>query len=582
MTYIPAVVANVSAVNSTTTALTAGQTFTGTPEDVSQYSSLSVSFYVQPPTATGNIFVQFSNTNSISNWIAISNTVTQVNSTNSNGFTLDTTMTCQYLRVIYVNDSVAQTTFTIQSIFHPQARVAQKTTRYAETPTDYSDMINTRSMIWGKTAGGAVYEPIYGNGENSLITAIVDPRTSYGDIQVAEITPIAQIDFTYGTNTVSTTNVRYGSNATVAVSNSLLVLTANAAGGVSMASLSPKKFVKYRAGQGTLARFTALFTASTSPAQSFQFAGQGFLHPTSNIILDGCGFGYAGNTFGIHYINNSSNTFIPQTQWNYDTMLGGTKSGKIIDPTKLNIYETKFQYLGGGNIFYYVFNDFDGRKVLVHMIRNAGTQTASIFSNPSLRVTWYANSYAVGNLTPVVVKAGSCGHFIEGKKLYNGPKGGVSGVYTSVPVNGTKYSVVAIRNATFFNGVPNRSQLHFRNVSASVAGGGLNITIVSIMKNPTATYASFTPYSGTTADGGVTITGGQSSASSNVANGIAVTGGNTIFTSTLADHPSSTYADLTEYDIVAYPGDVVVMVVATSGNGTTGDAGASLTWSEDI
>lgn len=62
MTYIPLATANVSVANSTSTALGAGQTFTGTPEDVSQYSSPSVSYYVQPPTATGNVYIQFSNT----------------------------------------------------------------------------------------------------------------------------------------------------------------------------------------------------------------------------------------------------------------------------------------------------------------------------------------------------------------------------------------------------------------------------------------------------------------------------------------------------------------------------------------
>jgi len=40
--------------------------------------------------------------------------------------------------------------------------------------------------------------------------------------------------------------------------------------------------------------------------------------------------------------------------------------------------------------------------------------------------------------------------------------------------------------------------------------------------------------------------------------------------------------DLTEYDIVAYPGDLVVLCIAVSGGGAKGDFGASVTWSEDI
>lgn len=581
MTYIPAVTANVSTLNSTSSNLAPNATFTGVAEDVSQYSSLSVSFYVTPPTATGNIFLQFSNT--ASPFYAVSNTITQINSTNSNGFTLNTTMTCQYFRVKYINDSTNQTGLMIQSIYHPQARIAQKTSRFNETPTDYSDLINTRSMIWGKTLGGGVYEPIAGNGENSLVTAIVDPRTSYGDIQVAEITPVAQIDFSYGINTVMTVSTKAGSNANVTSSNSLLTLTANAASGYSTAFLTTKKFVKYRPGQGTLARFTAMFTNSTSPAQSIQFAGQAFTHPTSNIIIDGCGFGCVGSTFGIHYYNNTSNTFIPQTSWNVDTMIGTTtKSGKNLDPTKLNVYECKFQYLGGGDLYFYVYNDFDGRKVLVHTVRTAGTLTGTIFSNPSMRVLWYSNSYAVGTGSPVVVKGASCGHFVEGKRLFNGPKGGISSYYHNLPTDGAKYCIFAVKNAQFYNGVVNRSQLHFRNVSISVAGGAQNIGLFSVLKNPTiSTISLWTAYNGTGTDG-ITITNGQSTAFSNIASGMTVTGGNTIFTLALGSTPSNAYADLTEYDIIAYPGDTVAFVISVPSGGAVGDYGSSVTWSEDL
>jgi hypothetical protein len=579
MTYIPVATATVSTVNSTSAALGAGATFTGTPEDVSQFASLSVSYYIQPYTATGNIFVQFSNT--ASPFYPVSNTVTTVTGLTANGFTLDTTMTCQYFRVSYINDSTPQTTLMIQSIYHPQARVATTTTRYAEIPNDYTDLLNTRSLIWGKTAGGNVYEPIFANGENSLITAVVDPRTSYGDMQVAVIDPVAQIDFSYGINSVSAVRLTAGSNASVMASNSLATLTANAAVGASLAYLSPKKFVKYRAGQGTMGRITGIFT-SGAPTNSIQFVGQGFLDPSSNAFIDGQGFGYQGSTFGLFWINNTVSTFVPQTQWNVDNMLGGTKSGKVMDPTKLNIFEFKFQYLGGGNLFYYVFNDYDGRKVLVHMIQNAGKLTGTIFQSPSMRMMWYSNNYATGTTTaPVVVKGGSCGHFIEGARKYNGPKGGVVNYYQSLDSDGQFYSILAIRNALYYNGIANRSQLHFRNVSVSCSGGGANTALINIRKNPTATYASWTPYSGTGTDG-ITITNGNSTAFSNAATGITVTGGNNIFTAALSNGPSQMIYDLTDYDIVAYPGDLVVLCIAVNGGGTDGNFGASMTWSEDI
>jgi hypothetical protein len=103
---------------------------------------------------------------------------------------------------------------------------------------------------------------------------------------------------------------------------------------------------------------------------------------------------------------------------------------------------------------------------------------------------------------------------------------------------------------------------------------------VRILKNPTATYANWTPYSGTGTDG-ITITGGQSTAFSNVATGITVTGGNTIYAGSVSSG-SSLFLDLTEYDIVAYPGDLVVFTIQVSGGGSTGDFGIAVTWSEDL
>ena len=104
--------------------------------------------------------------------------------------------------------------------------------------------------------------------------------------------------------------------------------------------------------------------------------------------------------------------------------------------------------------------------------------------------------------------------------------------YQSLNNDGQYYSVLAIRNASYYNGI--------------------------------------------------TITNGNSTAFSNSATGITVTGGNNIFTSALSNGPSQMIYDLTEYDIVAYPGDLVVLCISVNGTGTKGDFGASMTWSEDI
>lgn len=565
MTYIPVASANVSAANSTTVTLGSGGTFTGTPEDVSQYASISIALNVNPTSSTGNVLVQFSNTASFP--VIFSNTVTAVTSVIAAGFTLDLITAAQYFRVLYINDS-ASATVTIQTILHPQARIAQTTTRYAQTPTDYSDMLNTRAIIWGKTLGGNSYEPVATNGENSLVVTVADPRSAFGEISVAENTPTCQVDFVYGINTNLTSNT-VSNAATITSTNGMAILTTGAQVN-SVATLATKDYVKYRPGQGSMSRFTALFT--TGVAGSTQTAG------VFGDGVDGLGFGYNGTSYGIIYRHSGTDTWIPQAQWNTDTMLGGTTSGKVLVPTNLNVYQVKFQYLGGGNIFYYVLNDYTGRWVMVHIVRNAGNLTAPNLRNPSMPVQLEARNTT--NTSALVIKTASVGQFLEGPRRFLGPRGAIDAVNTGVAAT-TQTNLFALRNAASYNGITNYAITHLRQISISAnssTGAQKGCVNFRLIKNPTTTFASFTPYNGTTANGGVTITAGQSTMSSNIVSS-TISGGNVIYTSTV-NIGGSTTIDVTEFNLSVYPSDIVCFIAYASEASTT--VGISSLWSEDI
>jgi hypothetical protein len=586
MTYIPVATATVSTVNSTTAALGAGATFTGTAEDVVQYSSISISYYVKPYTATGNLFVQFSNT--FTNFYPVANLVTAVNSSTSNGFTIDFIVKAKYFRVLYTNDSTPQTDLMIQVIHNPQARIAAITDRLARPMNDYTDTLNTRALIWGKTNGGNVYEQIASNGQNALVASINEPLTAFGELSVAEPFPVSQIDFVYGINTVITSNITSGSNATVTATNGLLNLTANAAVGSSMVMFRPKKFIKYRPGTSTATRMTGVFT-SGAPANSMQYVGEGFLDPTSNAIIDGMGFGYQGSTFGVFWIRNYAINFIPQTQWNYDTMLGTGKSGFLMDPTKLNIFQFKFQYLGGGNLFYYVLPGTTGRWALAHMIQNSGTLSVPVFRDPTFHAMWYANCYAVGNNTSITVSGASCGQFVEGHRRFLGPKGAFTYSPTASVTNNTNTMMFALHNASYFNGIPNRSQAHVRSVSYGGNGVGTGSNLpngvisLTLIRNPTSGGPSiFTPYNGTQVGTNGSNIFGQSSMSSNSSQLTTISGGNTGFTQVISIGSSSGNIDMTDYEIVLNPGDTLCFTANVVTAAGTCYIGSSVFWVEDL
>lgn len=467
-------------------------------------------------------------------------------------------------------------------------RVGIKTSRLAEPMTDYTDALNTRAAIYGKTNGGNIYEQIAANGQGSLVVSVSEPSTAFGELLVAENFPISQIDFVYGINTVITSNVTSGSNATVTSSNGLLTLTSNAAGGSSMAAFYPKKFVKYRPGESVSTRMTGLFTAG-APTDSIQIVGTGFLDPTSNVILDGMGFGYQGATFGVFWIRNSSTTFVPQTAWNYDTMLGTGKSGFLLDPTKINIFELKFHYLGAGNLFFDVLCGNTGRWALAHMFQNAGTLTTPVFRDPTMHALWYSNCYAVGNNTPVVVKGASCGQFLEGQRRFLGPKSALTFAPSASVTNNTITMMFAIHNASYYNGMANRSQAHIRSMSfgGNGSGSGSNqpngVITLTLIRNPTSGGPTlFTPYNGTQVGTNGSNVFGQSSISSNTVQLTSLTGGNNEFTQVVAIGGQSGPIDVTDYELVLNPGDTLCFtanVVTASG---TCFIGSSVFWVEDI
>jgi hypothetical protein len=607
MTFIPTVVSNVSVGNSTTSNLSPNTTFTGAVEDVSLYASVSVSYYVQPANATGNIFVQFSNV--ASPFYPVSNIVTPVTGLTANGFTLDTTMTAQFLRVSYANDSTNQTKLMIQTIYHPQARIAVKSDRLAIPMNNFSDLLNTRSVIAGQTQGNNPTVEILGtNGNQSLNVCINDPRTAYNEISVAQTYPLAQIDFVYGiANTITTSNTF--SNATVTASSGLLNVTSNGAVGASSSLFNAKKFVKYRAGQGAQGRMTALFSQPAKVNGSIAVAGLGFAVANTTYMIDFCGFGY-GNVascgqFGILWRRNGNDTFIPQTSWNQDAVDGTTKSGLTLNPQALNSWQIQFQYCG--NILFYLENPFTGRFVLVHSIpTNLLAPTIPNFQNPTLQLMWYSNSVSTSSNTLSVFGA-SGGHFLEGVRNLTGPRGAIVSAPVANLVLNTETMLFALKNSTYYGAnqalvIPNRSQIHLRALTvsaqgqASTPGKGSNndiyfspapATIVfKQIRAPNNAPTVWTPYSG-----GVNLSGsdgsniyGVSTVSSNLNQITNLTGGNTGFTVTIPCGGGTSIIDLEPYESVLYPGDVICWTANVISQFSTSNVNvaASLTWQEDL
>lgn len=147
MAYSPAVRSTVDSDNSTTAALGAGAAFTGAWADVEVWNSLSVLITgTAAATAPGTLVMQFSHDGAT---VARAITVNVADVASASPRTLGTI--ARYFRVVYTNGGQAQTTFSLQTMFHSsQVNLVSR----LEDGLDNVDVINVRSVPTGQQPDG--------------------------------------------------------------------------------------------------------------------------------------------------------------------------------------------------------------------------------------------------------------------------------------------------------------------------------------------------------------------------------------------------------------------------------------------
>lgn len=275
----------VSTSNSSVATLADGATFTGTGVDALLYPSVTVAVKTDK---AGTLYIEFSPDNT--NWdsslsFSVSANVNEVHRI---------TVTRRYFRTRFTNTSgSAQTFFRLQSILGSQQTL---TSPLNGTVQSDADSLVTRSVLMGQTDGGAfAFVPV--TQEGHLEVALHDPLLPFGSLHTESLTPIFQTDAVYGINSGQVLTTTSGSGAVTGTDNLFTCSTGTTI--YSQGVLLGRKRLRYRAGQGVVGRFTALYSAPV--ANSYAIAGFG-------TASDGVYFGY-GNTnnladtsFGILYV----------------------------------------------------------------------------------------------------------------------------------------------------------------------------------------------------------------------------------------------------------------------------------------
>lgn len=319
-------------------------------------------------------------------------------------------------------------------------------------------------------------------------------------------------------------------------------------------------------------------TANEIAAHDFSALGSGWTARASGstvVFISRDSASHAG-TFSLSGATTAAGTFaqnlagaapteswVPQASWNGpDIMDGSGVTGVTIDPTKGNVYQIVFQYLGFGSIKYFIEDPDDGEFHLAHTIEYANNNTSPSLDNPSMPM--FAEVVNAANTSNIVLKSGSMAAFVDGARRSAGVNRGIKA--TAVIAASGETPITSIRIAEVFSSSENRTEVKLNYVSCAVEH--TKPVAFNFYSNATLTDASFSAI-----DANNSVVYQDTSAT-------ALTGGTFLFSQPLGK-TGNIIIDLKDLlDIAKFgPGDVLT-IAAEFSSGTNAEVRTSLNFTE--
>jgi hypothetical protein len=200
-------------------------------------------------------------------------------------------------------------------------------------------------------------------------------NTIFGESVVGTRQDDVSINFQYSNSTRDVTPTVSGSGTT---SNSNQRATVSITGAVGSARLQTVDAIRYRPGHEVTSQFTAVFEGAQSGVNHYI----GLLDTT-----DGIAWGMQDGVFGVWFIENSTETFVPQSAFNGDKLDGTGESGFVVDPTMMNIYQVQYGWLGIAPLILSIYTGSDTGWVRAHTFDFVNSQAIPHLRNPSLPIS---------------------------------------------------------------------------------------------------------------------------------------------------------------------------------------------------
>jgi hypothetical protein len=181
-----------------------------------------------------------------------------------------------------------------------------------------------------------------------------------------------------------------------------------------------------------------------------------------------------------------------QEDFNLDKLDGTGYSGITLDPSKLNVYQINFRWLGSGEIRYAIENPLNGDMIFFHHEHYSNRNELPHLANPSMKIGYVAANIN-GGVGVVTCRGASFLGAIEGiVERTRLPYSITATRNDSMNTPGSLYHLLSVKNKLVYQGKINTRDLIISRLTASVNTVG-DPAVIRLYYNPTiANYLRWT------------------------------------------------------------------------------------------
>jgi len=177
----------------------------------------------------------------------------------------------------------------------------------------------------------------------------------------------------------------------------------------------------------------------------------------------------------------------PQEEFNLDKLDGTGYSGVTLDPSKLNVYQINFRWLGSGEQRYAIENPLNGDMMFFHCEQYSNQNTVPHLDNPSLKLGYVAANLSGASSGVVTTRGASMMGAVEGiTPQTRVPYSALGSRVDAMNSPGSLYHVLSVKNRLIYQNKANTRDLVIRKITASVNTVGDPATVY-VYLNPTLT-----------------------------------------------------------------------------------------------